>query len=187
MAKSGIATPPYLGRHRRNPTNPLKKKGQNRLFSGTVYVDIKMRKVPSLPSSNSGSSRALDLARVLLVHGDLAPRLALQTILQAGGYAVDVAASPAEALSKLDEGSYALVLSDTNVPRNVLAYARVKDYRPATAQVTSYEPSRKGRPAPGRHNLSIYTENLPNLLGEVAELIGVRASRRYRPLRTAAD
>jgi len=146
-----------------------------------------MRKVPSLPSSNSGSGRALDLARVLLVHGDLAPRLALQTILQAGGYAVDVAASPAEALSKLDEGSYALVLSDTNVPRNVLAYARVKDYRPATAQVTSYEPSRKGRPAPGRHNLSIYTENLPTLLGEVAELIGVRASRRYRPLRTAAD
>jgi hypothetical protein len=26
---------------------------------------------------------------------------------------------------------------------------------------------------------------LPNLLGEVAELIGVRASRRYRPLRQA--
>ena len=78
-----------------------------------------------LPSSG-GSRRALDLARVLLVHGDLAPRLALQTILQAGGYSVDVAASPAEALSKLDEGRYALVLSDTNVPLNVLAYARVK-------------------------------------------------------------
>jgi len=133
---------------------------------------------------NSGGPRvALDLARVLLVHGDLAPRLALQTILQAGGYSVDVAASPAEALSKLDEGRYELVLSDTNVPRNILAYARIKDYHPATAQVTSYEPSRKGRPAPGRHQISIYTENLPNLLGEVAELIGVRASRRYRPLR----
>ena len=90
---------------------------------------------------------------------------------------------PAEALSKLDEGRYSLVLSDTRVPRNVLAYARVKDYHPATAQVTSYEPSRKGRPAPGRHNLSIYTENLPNLLGEVAELIGVRASP---PLSSAA-
>ena len=168
-----------------NATNPLKKKGENRPFSATVYVDIKMRKAPSLLPSSSGSGRALDLARVLLVHGDLAPRLALQTILQAGGYSVDVAASPAEALSKLDEGQYALVLSDTNVPRNVLAYARVKDYRPATAQVTSYEPSRKGRPAPGRHHLSIYTENLPNLLGEVAELIGLRACRRYRPLRTA--
>jgi len=142
-----------------------------------------MQKVSSLPRGGGRTSRALDLARVLLVHGDLAPRLALQTILQAGGYAVDVAASPAEALSKLDEGHYELVLSDTNVPLNILAYARVKNYRPATAQVTSYEPSRKGRPARGRHELSIYTENLPNLLGEVAELIGLRASRRYRPVR----
>jgi CheY-like chemotaxis protein len=139
-----------------------------------------MRKALSLARVGTRSGRALDLARVLLVHGDLAPRLALQTILQAGGYSVDVAASPAEAMSKLDAGAYALVLSDTNVPRNILAYAKVKDYRPATAQVTSYEPSRKGCPAPGKHEISIYTENLSNLLEEVAELIGVRVGRRYR-------
>ena len=42
--------------------------------------------------SSRGSSRTLDLARVLLVHGELAPRLTLRTILQAGGYFVDVAA-----------------------------------------------------------------------------------------------
>jgi CheY-like chemotaxis protein len=132
----------------------------------------------------------LDLARVLLVHGELAPRLALRTILQAGGYSVDVAATPSEAISKLDEGRYALVLSDAEfgsrpAGRNVLAYARVKDYRPATALVTSYEPSQKRRPGRSKHHISIYTENLPNLLGEVAELIGVRASRRYRPPRQA--
>jgi DNA-binding response OmpR family regulator len=78
-----------------------------------------------------GGRRALDLARVLLVHGELAPRLALQTILQAGGYAVDVAATPAEAINKLDESQYELVLSDAELAgpsgRNVLAYARVKD------------------------------------------------------------
>jgi CheY-like chemotaxis protein len=141
----------------------------------------------SSPGSR-GTNRALDLARVLLVHGELAPRLALRTILQAGGYSVDVAATPAEAISKLDEGQYALVLSDAEfgsrpAGRNVLAYARVKDYRPATAFVTSYEPSQKHRPGRGKHRISIYTENLPNLLGEVAELIGVRASRRYRPVR----
>src|SRR5208283_2873285 len=118
----------------------------------------------------SGGRRALDLARVLLVHGELAPRLALQTILQAGGYAVDVAATPAEAINKLDEGQYELVLSDAELGsgpsgRNVLAYARVKDYRPATALVTSSEPDRHnyGR---GRHQVSIYTENLPILLAE---------------------
>jgi len=145
-----------------------------------------MRKEARTQSAkHSYSGRTLDLARVLLVHGDLAPRLALQTILQAGGYAVDVAASPAEALSKLDESSYALVLSDTRVTRNVLAYARVKDYRPATAHVTSYEHTGRGKQGPAQHNLSICTENLPNLLEEVAELIGVRACRRYRTAASA--
>lgn|ERR1035437_2152528 len=132
--------------------------------------------------------QALDLARVLLVHGELAPRLALQTILQAGGYAVDVAANPAEAINMLDEGQYELVLSDAQFSsplagRNVLAYARVKDYHPATALVTSYRDGKRGSHA--GHHIAIYTENLPHLLGEVAELIGVRASRRYRPLRQA--
>jgi CheY-like chemotaxis protein len=137
----------------------------------------------------SGGRRALDLARVLLVHGELAPRLALQTILQAGGYAVDVAATPAEAINKLDEGQYELVLSDSALGsgpsgRNVLAYARVKDYHPATALVTASERERHNF-SRGKHQVSIYTENLPHLLAEVAELIGVRASRRYRPLRQA--
>jgi len=137
----------------------------------------------------SGANPPLDLARVLLVHGELAPRLALRTILQAGGYYVDVAASPSEAIAKLDGNRYELVLSDSNfgsreAGRNVLAYARVKDYHPATALITSYEPLLKRLPGRG-HQIAIHTENLPNLLGEIAELIGVRASRRYRPLRQA--
>lgn len=132
----------------------------------------------------------MDLARVLVVHGELTPRLALKTILQAGGYAVDVAATPAEALTKLDEGAYELVLSDARFGTggagpDLLAYARVKDYRPATALITSNELSMPQRHSRKRQNISIYTENLPLLLGKVAELIGVRASRRYRPLRQA--
>ena len=138
----------------------------------------------------SGQALNLDLARVLLVHGELAPRLALRTILQAGGYAVDVAASPSEALAKLDEGVYDLVLTDQHFARgragrDLVAYARVKDYRPATAFITSQQRKRQYRAAPRSQHLSIYTENLPHLLERVAELIGVRASRRYRPLRQA--
>jgi CheY-like chemotaxis protein len=119
----------------------------------------------------------------------LAPRLTLKTILQAGGYSVDVAATPEEALGKLDKGRYALVLSDSvlgtrRAGRNVLAYARIKDYHPATALVTSYEPKKRSK-RQMRPEMSIYTENLPTLLAEIAELIGLRASRRYRPLRQA--
>lgn len=133
--------------------------------------------------------KALDLARILLMHGDLAPRLTIQTILQASGYAVDAAATPAEALAKLDEGEYDLVLSGgeggSDAGHNLLAYARVKEYRPATAFITSGHTKPKGGYQSAVSEVSIYTENLPRLLGEVAELIGVRASRRHRPLRVA--
>ncbi|HEY7387786.1 MAG TPA: hypothetical protein VH640_04715 [Bryobacteraceae bacterium] len=148
-----------------------------------------MRKLSRSPRV-SGRHQGLDLARVLVVHGELTPRLTLQTILQAGGYAVDVAGTPAEALAKLDENTYELVLSDAEFGTgeagpDLLAYARVKDYRPATALITSNEPQLRYRYARQRQHVSIYTENLPHLLGKVAELIGVRASRRYRPLRQA--
>ncbi len=134
-----------------------------------------------------GGKQDLELARVLVVHGDLTRRLALQTILQAGGYAVEVAATPAEAVAKLDEGKFELVLSEADFGspangRKVLAYARVKDYRPATAVVRSYEPASDLKARRRKHQFSIHTENLPNLLTGVAELIGLRASRRYRPL-----
>src|SRR4051812_27307495 len=117
------------------------------------------------------STRGLDLARVLVVHGELAPRLTLQTILQAGGYFVDVAGSASEALAKLDTNEYELVLSDS-VPgnQNLLAYARVKEYRPATAMITSYEPALKRRPRRAQPEFSIRTQGVPSLLGKVADL-----------------
>jgi hypothetical protein len=138
-----------------------------------------MRNLFVMPGGR-GIGESLGLARVLLVHGDLAPRLALQTILQAGGYTVDVAASPAEAMLKLDEGRYELVLTDNRFGSDVLAYARVKEYRPATAVVTSFEPFPESI---GRGpEISVHTEDVPELLEDVAELIGARARRRYRPL-----
>jgi|SRR5229473_49395 len=139
-----------------------------------------MRSFFAMPVS-SGFGESLGLARVLLVHGELAPRLALQTILQAGGYTVDVAASPAEAMFKLDEGRYELVLTDNRFGSDVLAYARVKEYRPATAVVTSFEPFPESAPGRGPE-ISVHTEDVPELLEDVAELIGARACRRYRPL-----
>jgi CheY-like chemotaxis protein len=136
-----------------------------------------------------GRKRALDLARVLVLHGELAPRLALQTILQAGGYAVDTVATTSEAFEKLDEGHYELVLTDSclqpsSATRHLLAYARMKDYRPATAMITLDDRGR-GLSARDRREVAIRTEDLPLLLGKVAELIGLRASRRYRPMARA--
>ncbi len=129
-----------------------------------------------------------DLARVLVVHGELASRLALRTLLEAGGYAVDVAATLAEALQKLDGAEYQLVLSDMTAGspkpgQDVLSYARFKDYHPATARITSSEAGNKRLAGRGKREVAVRTEDVPLLLGKVADLIGMRASRRYRPSR----
>src|SRR5256885_6994267 len=84
-----------------------------------------------------------DLARVLLVDDDPTARLTLKTVLEAGGYDVDSAASAAEAVGKLDERQYELVLSDLQMESpdsglKVIAHARMMEYKPATALITSY-------------------------------------------------
>jgi CheY-like chemotaxis protein len=122
--------------------------------------------------------RALDLAPVLLVDDDVASRLTLRTLLRAGGYCVDVASSAAEAIEKLDACEYSLVLSDLRTEseegRKVLAYARDKEYRPATASLTAYH----GADPITNSDVVVEAEDVPRLLDRVAELIGLRAMRR---------
>ena len=122
--------------------------------------------------------REYDMARVLLVDDNLTSRLTLKAVLEAGGYFVDAAASAAEAVGKLDRQQYELVVSDLqmNAPEEglrVLAHARLMDYKPATAILTTYHRV--------KHDLSrrvlIKPEDLPELLGKVADLISRRAAR----------
>lgn len=129
-----------------------------------------------------------DLARVLVVDDDPTARLTLQTVLTAGGYRVDAAASAAEAVGKLEEQEYELVLSDLQLESpeaglKVLAHARMMDYKPATAIVSSsITNSHQDWPSacaarPGSRTL-IKPEDLPSLLAKVANLISQRAARR---------
>jgi DNA-binding NtrC family response regulator len=111
--------------------------------------------------------------------------------LETCGYYVDAAASAAEAVGKLDEGEYALVLSELQVESpesglQVLAHARMMDYKPATALITAYHDA---KPSPGawKSSVLIKPEDVPGLLSKVAGLISDRATRRIsRELRLAA-
>src|SRR5438309_6355296 len=119
-----------------------------------------------------------DLARVLLVDDDLTSRLTLKAVLEAGGYNVDSAASAAEAVGKLDERQYELVLSDLQMESpeaglKVIAHARLMDYKPATAIVTTYHNQQPDQKPP----VLIRPEDLPGLLSKVADLISQRAAR----------
>jgi CheY-like chemotaxis protein len=154
----------------------------------SVTVEIESGRMILEKTIRGMEDKALDLAPVLLVDDDVASRLTLQTLLRAGGYNVDVASSAAEAIEKLDNGRYALVLSDLGVKssdedRNVLAYARSKEYRPATAAVTAYSP--KPLPHAREADVVVETQDVPRLLAKVAELIGIRAIRRVQRSRHA--
>jgi CheY-like chemotaxis protein len=134
------------------------------------------------------TGKELELARVLLVDDDLTSRLTLKAVLEAGGYFVDSAASAAEAVGKLDERQYELVLSDLHMESpeaglKVLAHARLMDYKPATAILTTYQTKRLDV----RRPTLIRPEDLPGLLSKVADLISQRAARIvHRQLRQAA-
>jgi CheY-like chemotaxis protein len=127
------------------------------------------------------------LARVLLVDDDLSSRLTLKAVLEAGGYFVDSAASAAEAVGKLDERQYELVLSDLQMESpeaglKVLAHARQMEYKPATAILTTYQTRTADNPRP----VLVQPQDLPSLLGKVADLISQRAARMvHRQLRHA--
>src|SRR6202022_4646783 len=117
--------------------------------------------------SRSEHHNYLELARVLLVDADPTSRLTLQTVLEAGGYHVDAAASAAEAVGKLDESEYELVLSDLQMESpeaglRVLAHARNMDYKPATALVTSYQNEGAPKPStPKPHSPKPHAPKLP--------------------------
>jgi CheY-like chemotaxis protein len=125
----------------------------------------------------------LELARVLLVDDNPTARLTLQTLLEAGGYHVDSAASAAEAVGKLDESEYSLVLSDMEMESplaglKVLAHARMMQYQPATALVASCQDGTSG--PEGRPDVLIEPHDVPDLLEDVASLIGARTARRLQ-------
>ncbi len=131
--------------------------------------------------------KTMRLARVLLADDDPTARLTLQTLLEAGGYKVDSAASAAEAMQKLDSQEYSLVLTgrDMEAPNSgqrVVEHAKMMDYRPATAFL---ETEREGEMSTDseqqdRKPVLVAPEDVPELLGKVADLISRRASRQVQ-------
>jgi CheY-like chemotaxis protein len=128
------------------------------------------------------------VARVLLADSDLASRLTLKTLLSTAGYAVDGAASASEAIGHLDVREYQLVLADLRTesgeagPR-LLAYARQKEFRPATALISSSVSEMEeglGDSHVTGNVVRMSDDNVSYLLGRVADLIAGRANRRIQ-------
>lgn len=133
------------------------------------------------------------VARVLLADSDLACRLTLKSVLGKAGYEVEGAATSAEGMSKLDTNQYQLVLADLRSESGdagpaLLAYARQKEYRPATALISSDMSEVKSEKDANQDTdriVRVSNEDISNLLINVAELISLRADRRMRRTQAA--
>lgn len=127
----------------------------------------------------------LALARVLVVNDETAARLTLQTVLCAGGYHVDTATTSGEAIRRMESQEYELVLSHLHEETGagntaVLSHARQMVYQPATASVSTFVQTPIESGSGDSQAVLVSPEDLPELLGQVAEIIGQRARRQVR-------
>jgi len=143
-------------------------------------------------NTSSEQTRGRRVARVLLADTGLATRLTLKSILSTAGYAVSGVATSAEARGKLDTDEYQLVLADLRAESKdagpqVLAYARQKEFRPATALIASDLAATDSQTPDDNASSSVHMsqENISSFLSGVAELIGRRADRRMMRMMNA--
>ncbi len=122
-----------------------------------------------------------DAVRILLLADLATVRLTLKAVLEKSGYLVEIAGTPEEAKSRILHGPYALILCDLRGHdggdcKRLLELARRQSYRPATALLSvNSESDTLGDAA---EEMLIETVDIPELLTQVAELIGQRRARR---------
>ncbi|MCI0356569.1 MAG: response regulator [Acidobacteria bacterium] len=128
--------------------------------------------------------------RILVVDDEAAARLTLKKVLEMNGFEVETAGSLAEALVKLNDGPYHMVISNLageseTAGWEVMRAAQATDYNPAIA-LLSQSIQRNGT---GRADQSVYVrpENASDLLRQIeALLIAHEDSKRGRPRKAPA-
>ncbi len=123
--------------------------------------------------------------RILVVDDEAAARLTLKKVLEMNGFEVETAGSLAEALVKLNDGPYHMVISNLageseTAGREVMRAAQATDYNPAIA-LLSQSIQRNGT---ARADQSVYVrpENTSDLVRQLeARLISHEDSKRGRP------
>lgn len=123
-------------------------------------------------------------ARVLLIDADPTSRITMRAVLEAGGYGVQQATTSVEAIEMLDSQEFELVVcnpssSPDQIDEAVLSYARFQSYEPATAVLTTMccAASSEDDSGPG-HQLLVEPQNLPDLLGVIADMVAGRVLSR---------
>ncbi len=114
--------------------------------------------------------------RILLVDDDLPVLLTLKAVLELNHFQVDTAASAKEAIKKLGEHEYQLVITDARMETDdagfhVVRAARKQSYNPATAMLTAYPQSSGHWKQEGAQSLLVKPVGTEDLLRQIEALL----------------
>jgi len=114
--------------------------------------------------------------RILLVDDELAILLTLKAILEMNGFEVETAASAREAMQKLEQGVFQMVITDMRMETETAGYdviraARQQTYNPATSILTAYPSLGTDWKSRGAQSLLVKPVNTQDLLRQIEALL----------------
>ena len=114
--------------------------------------------------------------RILLVDDELAILLTLKAILEMNGFEVETASSAREALKKMDESVFQMVITDMRMEHetsgyDVIRHARQLPYNPATSILTAYPSLGTDWKSRGAQSLLVKPVNTQDLLRQIEALL----------------
>jgi DNA-binding response OmpR family regulator len=129
--------------------------------------------------------------RVLLADDELPILLTLKAVLEMHGFEVETAASAREAIGKLDNGSYHLVITDLRMEEPLSGYdviraAKRQSYNPATAILTAYPALDAEWRSEGAQSLLVKPVGTAALLRQIEALLIAHEDAKHLTARAPA-
>lgn len=114
--------------------------------------------------------------RILLADDELAILLTLRAILEMNGFEVETAASAREAIGKLAEGNFHMVITDMRMEHETAGYdviraAKQQKYDPAVAILTAYPSLGSDWKSRGAESMLVKPMNANDLLRQIEALL----------------
>ncbi|HEY6306010.1 MAG TPA: response regulator [Candidatus Angelobacter sp.] len=123
--------------------------------------------------------------RILLADDELAILLTLKAILEIHGFEVETAASAAEAIAKIEAGSYHMVITDMKMEReksgyDVIRAAKETVYDPAVAILTAFPMLGSEWKKEGAQSMLVKPMNTDELLRQIDALLIQHEDHKHR-------
>lgn len=124
--------------------------------------------------------------RILLVDDDMAVLLTLKAVLELNQFEVHTASSAAEAMEKLADGPYHLVITDARMETDdagfhVIRAAKQQKYNPATALLTAYPPLNGSWKTAGAQSLLVKPIGTEDLMRQIEALLVRHEDEKHLP------